>query len=115
MISISTVALYISYVLPIVIKLTLGRKRFERGPFHLGPFSDIIGIISCLWVITITVLFCLPTTYPVTEENLQYAPVTVAVVMGFAMTYWAVSARFWFKGPIRNLGEGVVTSISYKL
>ena len=42
-VSISTIGLYISYTLPILGRLTLGRKTFERGPFHLGyaPSSQI--------------------------------------------------------------------------
>jgi hypothetical protein len=29
----------------------------------------------------------------------NYAPVAVAIVIGFAGIYWLVSARKWFKGP----------------
>ena len=36
--SVSTIGLYIAYGLPILMKLTLGRKRFQAGPFNLGRF-----------------------------------------------------------------------------
>jgi hypothetical protein len=30
---------------------------------------------------------------------LNYAPIAVAIVIGFAGIYWLVSARKWFEGP----------------
>jgi hypothetical protein len=32
-------------------------------------------------------------------DAFNYAPIAVAVVIGFAGIYWLVSARKWFKGP----------------
>ena len=32
-------------------------------------------------------------------DELNYAPIAVALVIGFAGIYWLVSARKWFKGP----------------
>ena len=57
--SVSTIGLYIAYGLPILMKLTLGRKRFQPGPFNLGRFSDLCGVVSILWVCTIVALFVL--------------------------------------------------------
>lgn len=34
--SISTIALYIAYGIPILLKNTTGKKIFQRGPIHLG-------------------------------------------------------------------------------
>lgn len=42
-VSIYTIGLYISYAIPIFCRLTFGRVKFEKGPFNLGAFSDIIG------------------------------------------------------------------------
>jgi hypothetical protein len=35
----------------------------------------------------------------VTVQNFNYSVLTVAGVIGFAVVYWLVSARKWFKGP----------------
>ncbi len=51
------------------------RNTFQRGPFHLGAFSGVIGWAATLWVAFITVAFVLPTVYPVTKDTLNYSPV----------------------------------------
>ncbi|CAF0739159.1 unnamed protein product [Rotaria sordida] len=77
--SLSTVCLYISYILPIVCKL-LYPNAFLRGPFHLGIFSKFINIIALLWVCLIIVLFVLPPIYPITAVTMNYASVGVGIV-----------------------------------
>ncbi|KAI8370144.1 amino acid/polyamine transporter I [Choanephora cucurbitarum] len=57
--SVATIGLYISYAIPIFAKL-VNRKRFVRGPLHLGRFSDVVGIIAVVWICVITILFVLP-------------------------------------------------------
>lgn len=52
-------------------RLTVARKKFQRGPFHLGPFSPVINIISCLWIIFTSALFLCPTEAPVTARMYQ--------------------------------------------
>jgi hypothetical protein len=32
-------------------------------------------------------------------DYLNYAPIAVGIVIGFAGIWWLVSARKWFKGP----------------
>ena len=68
--SIAVIGLYVAYVLPTFLRLRLG-SAFERGPWHLGRWSRPIGIIACVWVAFITVLFMLPTVYPITCDELQ--------------------------------------------
>lgn len=103
MVSIATVGLYISYALPILLRITIGRRSFVKGPFNLGRFSLFIGWVAVCWVITITVLFCLPVVYPVNKTTLNYAPVAVGGVLVLVLLYWFLSARKWFKGPHDNL------------
>jgi hypothetical protein len=50
-------------------------------------------------VVFVTVLFMLPQVSPVTATSFNYAPVAVAVVLGFAGAWWGLSARKWFSGP----------------
>jgi amino acid permease (GABA permease) len=96
--SIAVIGLYIAYVLPTYLRLKRG-DAFARGPWHLGPWSVTIGRIAVAWVCFISVLFMLPTAYPVTWTNFNYTPVAVLVVLGFAGGWWLVSARHWFVGP----------------
>jgi amino acid transporter len=96
--SIAVIGLYIAYVLPVILRLLQG-DRFERGPWHLGRWSKPIGVIAVGWTLIISVLFMLPTTSPVTAETFNYTPLAVLLVLGFAGTWWLVSARKWFTGP----------------
>jgi amino acid transporter len=96
--SIAVIGLYVAYVLPTFLRLRLG-SNFQRGPWHLGRWSRPIGIIACVWVVFITVLFMLPTFNPITWDNFNYTVFAVVAVIGFAGIYWLVSARKWFTGP----------------
>ncbi|MEV6208011.1 amino acid permease [Kitasatospora sp. NPDC051914] len=96
--SISVIGLYISYVIPTFLRLRQG-DAFQRGPWHLGRWSRIIGTVAVGWTAVITVLFMLPTVSPVTAVSFNYTPVAVSVVLGFAGLWWLVSARHWFTGP----------------
>jgi len=96
--SIAVIGLCIAYVLPTYLRLRRG-AAFERGPWHLGRWSTLVGCIAVAWVCFISVLFMLPTAYPVTWTNFNYTPVAVLVVLGFAGIWWVTSARHWFTGP----------------
>lgn len=104
MTSIAVIGLYIAYALPIFFRVTLARKSFVPGPFHLGRYGVIIGWIAVLWVATISVLFSLPVAYPITDQTLNYTPVAVGGLFIIVVSYWIVNARYWFKGPITNMG-----------
>lgn len=95
--SIAVIGLYISYVLPILLRLFA--KNFRVGPWHLGAWSRPIGVISVLWVIFISILFMLPTINPVTPVNFNYTPIVVLGTLLILMVWWFVSVRHWFKGP----------------
>jgi amino acid permease (GABA permease) len=96
--SIAVIGLYIAYVMPTYLRLRRG-EAFQRGPWHLGRWSYVIGWTAVTWVGVITILFMLPQVWPVHWANFNYTVVAVAAVLGFAGIYWLVSARNWFTGP----------------
>ncbi|KAG0519786.1 hypothetical protein BDA96_08G016800 [Sorghum bicolor] len=104
MASVATTAVYIAYALPILFRVTLAHNRFVPGPFSLGRYGVLVGWIAVLWVATITVLFSLPVSYPVTKNTLNYTPVAVGGLFALILSSWIVSARRWFTGPVTNLG-----------
>jgi amino acid transporter len=95
--SIAVIGLYISYVLPILLRLFA--KDFQRGPWHLGSWSRPIGIIAVLWVLFISVLFMLPTANPISAVTFNYTPIVVLGTLIILVVWWLVSVRHWFKGP----------------
>ncbi|XP_062145319.1 amino-acid permease BAT1 homolog isoform X1 [Alnus glutinosa] len=103
MVSIATIGLYIAYALPIFFRVTLARKSFIPGPFNLGRYGVLIGWVAVLWVVTISVLFSLPVSYPITNQTLNYTPVAVGCLFILTVSSWIFSARHWFRGPITNI------------
>lgn len=96
--SIAVIGLYISYIIPVYLRLRAG-DSFERGPWHLGRWSQLVGWIAVGWVVFIVVLFCLPQVSPITAMSFNYAPVAVGVVLAFSGGWWLLSANKWFTGP----------------
>ena len=96
--SIATIGLYVAYALPVLLRQF--SKDFQRGPWHLGAWSQPIGWIAVIWVVLISVLFMLPTASPLTAANFNYAPVAVLGTVAIITVWWLVSARKWFKGPV---------------
>ena len=67
--SIAVIGLYISYIIPVVCRLTVGRADFVPGPFFLGPRASVaVAVVACCWVVTICVIFVLPSTYPLSMK-----------------------------------------------
>jgi amino acid permease (GABA permease) len=98
-VSIGTVGLYISYVIPVFLRLRLGRD-FEAGPWNLGRFSKPIGIVAVIWAIVITLLFFAPAFYPWnTLVDFNFAGPLFVLILGAVFIWYAVSARKWFTGP----------------
>jgi amino acid transporter len=57
--SISTITLYLAYVIPIFLNLR-NRVPRELTPWSLGRFGPAINVIAIVWVAFITVVFMLP-------------------------------------------------------
>lgn len=58
--SVAAVAAYTAFTIPIFIKTFFVGNRFRRGPWHLGPFSRPIGIMSCSFVLVMLPILCFP-------------------------------------------------------
>jgi amino acid transporter len=101
--AIAVIGLYIAYVMPTFLRLRAG-DSFKPGPWNLGKWSKLIGTIAVVWVVFICIVLMMPQLSPGglgihKVDALNYAPIAVALVIGYAGIYWLVSARKWFKGP----------------
>ena len=115
-VSIATIALYLSYGLPIAARLLvrfgyphrlskLSAKHFTKnrgqhqarqkhdtiGPWHLGKLSSPVSIIAVLWIAFVSGVFVLP-------PNTQ-AGQAILVVFAFLAVIWQSYAKKRFKGP----------------
>ncbi len=95
-VSIATISLYISYVLPIAARVFLRFRHKGKdsvGPWNLGKLSTINAIIAVIWVSIICVVFVLP-------PNDQAGKVMLGCI-GFLVLNWII-VRNKFKGPKVN-------------
>ena len=61
-----------------------------------------MAVLACLWILFISVVFCLPTVNPVSSGTLNYTPVAVGIVGLFAFGSWFLWAHKWFTGRCRH-------------
>jgi len=99
--SIGAIASQFSFVIPIGLRVFSVRHNFRRGPWHLGKFSYVSGIVSVCFAAIMIPILNLPT---VTGSDLTPATMNWTCLVYFGpmlivMTWWFISARHWFKGP----------------
>ncbi|KAJ6510808.1 APC amino acid permease [Mycena sanguinolenta] len=100
--SIATIGLYISYAIPIALRVVY-RDKFVRGPFHLGAFSYPVAVTAVVWIAFISIVFILPQVNPVTSQTFNYSVVAVGIVIVYSVGFWLLSARKWFTGPVKQI------------
>ncbi|KAI0328237.1 amino acid transporter [Cubamyces sp. BRFM 1775] len=101
----SVIGLYVSYVTPIFLRITSGRTRLHPGPFTLGKWYMPIGIVAVAWVSFIVILLVFPPEVHPTADTMNYTVVIIMSVFIFASLSWIISARKWFKGPVKTVED----------
>ena len=109
--SITTIGLYIAYILPVYLRWRMG-DSFEPGVWNLGKHYRWINLIAIIWVVICVVIFCLPGSPAAVPWNsgfnwddFNYAPVVTIVLALGVWIAWAAGAKNTFKGPIRTLED----------
>jgi amino acid transporter len=92
--SISTIVLYLAYVIPIILNFRNRRRKEgewvtpETAPWNLGKWSPLINIIAIIWTALITIIFSIPP-----NELVLWTMLLLAAVLAI---YWFVFARHHF-------------------
>ncbi|KAK9797823.1 hypothetical protein WJX73_002546 [Symbiochloris irregularis] len=89
----------LAHGLPILCRLTISRHTFEPGPIHLGQWSCTIGWISVAWIILIMAVLSLPSSVPVTLQEVQFP---VIFGLGGSLVAWFIpkwGARHYYIDP----------------
>jgi undecaprenyl pyrophosphate phosphatase UppP len=105
--SIAVIGLYIAFAIPIYLRWRQG-ESFERRAWHLGRHYKWMDPVSLVWITLVCILFMLPIApsgIPFKKgfdwNIANYAPVTVGGAFLLFGGWFALSAKKWFKGPIR--------------
>jgi amino acid transporter len=92
--SISVIALYFSYIIPIILAFWVKRTRrqsLEKGPWNLGRYSSPVNLIAIVWVAFISIILSSP-------DNML-AGKTVASFTILLVLWYLLRERKHFKGP----------------
>ncbi len=118
--SVTVVGLYLAYVIPVFLRWRMGDK-FQVGPWNLRnhykwmcPFAVVEVLVVCLIAFLPTRPLGIPGNAGFAWNNgaINYCPVIVLGVLAFAGIWWLVSAKNWFKGPIRQIDAADITPAS---
>ncbi len=119
--SVAVIGLYIAFGLPIILRLRQGDK-FEHGAWSLGRHYKWIGILGVAWIVLISVIFLMPTVpggIPWKDgfswNLVNYTPITLGAVFVAITIWYLLSARKWFKGPIREGTEEELAAMEGEL
>ena len=112
------IGLYIAYVMPVYLRWRMG-DAFEPGPWTLGKKYKWVNPMAIVWVAICVIIFCLPFTpagVPWRDEfdwkYVNYAPITVGVVLLIVGLWWTVQRQAHVQGTgahggVRDDGAGV--------
>jgi amino acid transporter len=92
------IGLYISYIIPVFLRLR--NPDFQKGPWHLGARSVIVGWFAVIYVLAICLIGLLPQFAGAFKW--ETANLTLPVVGGIGAVvaiWWFASAKSWFTGP----------------
>jgi amino acid transporter len=106
--AIAVIGLYIAFVIPVYLRLRKGDSWDEPRAWSLGKHYKWLDTISLLWVVLITILFIFPLYKAglpwVSDFSWELTNYTILWFAGIGLIFggwWALSARKWFKGPVR--------------
>src|SRR5687768_10173749 len=98
--SISTITLYLAYVIPIYLNWRNKRRRHgeyttpESAPWNLGGWGTPINVVAIVWTAFITIVFSLPP-----NELVLWTMLLVGLLL---LIYWKTYAASHFRGPTRS-------------
>jgi len=106
--AIAVIGLYIAFVIPVYLRWRLGDSWDEPRAWSLGRHYKWLDIVSIVWVAFITIIFVIP-LYKVglpwnDPFDWRFTNYTVLWFAGIGLVFggwWFLSAKNWFKGPVR--------------
>ena len=106
--AIAVIGLYIAFILPVWLRWRLGDAWDEPRAWSLGRHYKWLNPIAIVWVGIITILFIFPlydVGMPFRDDfSWEFTNYTILWFAGIGLVFggwWLLSARKWFKGPVR--------------
>lgn len=119
--SLSTVSLYVSYIIPIAcllskrLRVSTGRAAAGEayvsdnaivfGPWSLGRWGSAVNIYALCYACLMVPFLLLPSERPVTATTMNYAGPVFGMVLILAIIDYQLRGKGKFKGPTREIEE----------
>ena len=103
--STSTIALTISYAIPIACLLAVGRRTLTPGPYHMGfgALGYIANVVSVVYCVITTFFFFFPTTPAPGPLEMNYAILVFGFICILAAVMWVGVGRRRFLTTTRQV------------
>lgn len=93
---VATIALTISYGMPILVLLMVGRNKLPPGEFHLGRFGAVINWVSVVYCAITTVFFFFPGSPNPSIADMNWAIAVFGVMLAVAIGFWFIKGQRTF-------------------
>ncbi|KFY00282.1 hypothetical protein O988_03396 [Pseudogymnoascus sp. VKM F-3808] len=92
-VSVSTIALTISYAMPILTLVIVGRDKLPPGKFQLGRWGYLINWISIVYCCITTVFFFFPGGPNPAGADMNYAIAVFGVMLIISVVFWFLKGK----------------------
>lgn len=99
--SVGAIGSFISFTIPTLLRITYARKTFQPGPWNLGRYTYISGVIATAFTVLMIPTMCFP-QYRGADNTLDLMNWTVLVYWGsmfLAVAWYFIYAHKIYKGP----------------
>jgi len=103
--SVASAALFLSYIIPVFLRLKAG-SRFTPGDYKIRS-PRLIAALAVVYVVAAAILACMPNTFPITESDLNWAPVMIGGALVLVLAWFAFGGRHTYTGPRRYSPEEI--------
>jgi hypothetical protein len=107
--SIAVLGLYLSFAIPIWLRWRHG-ENFEAGEWNNGAKYKWMNPLAVAEIVIVSLYLMMPTYKPGNpfDENFEwkfvnYSPIVTLGALLAITIWWQLSAKNWFKGPIRTI------------
>jgi amino acid transporter len=112
--SIAVIGLYVSFAIPIWLRWRAG-ANFETGSWNNGAKYKWMNPIAVAEIVIVSLFLMMPFVpgaVPFSKDfdwkYVNYAPIVTLGVVLLITVWWQLSAKHWFKGPIRTIDPSEV-------
>jgi amino acid transporter len=91
---VATIALTISYGIPIAVLLAVGRDKLPPGgEFSLGRFGPVLNWVSIIYCIVTTIFFFFPGTPHPTGTDMNYSIAVFGIMLIVSLAFWFIKGN----------------------